>query len=276
MSLSCTRPLAAAVLLTVLVTGCGADNPAADAAAGSPSAGKAAGSGPTTATAPSTAPSTTPSSAASPSPATSPAGIERLPARTILARARAAAKAAPSVRLQGSFTENGERLGLDIDSAGNGMSGTFTTPVGKIELIGIGRTVYMKPSEQFFRSQARSKAEGDAMVTMLGGRWIMTTRPDADTRELLELADPAKVFQDLLQPEGKLRKVGPRTVGGVKCVGLSDGAGVLWVDAVSARPVRMESTGKKPDVLTFSRYGQVRAPKAPPKSKTIDEKVFDS
>ncbi|NIK58657.1 hypothetical protein [Kribbella shirazensis] len=66
------------------------------------------------------------------------------------------------------------------------------------------------------------------------------------------------------------------TVDGVPCVGLEGSDGTLWVDAATARPVRLEIPDKSSpkDALTFTEYGEIAAPKAPPAAQVIDGKAL--
>lgn len=267
MSLSPTRPLCVAVLVAVLVTGCGDDNPSRSE--------QPASAGQTRTSPPATSP---PSVGGTPSsrPATpSPEGIERLPAKTILARAIAAATAAPSRRMQGTLTDGGDRMTIDLSSSGNAASVSVSSPsAGRVDIIVVGKAAYMRMSDKFLRSEARSKKEADAVITLLNGRWLSTSAKDPAVREMLEVGNPKMLFADMLRSQGRLRKRGPQLIDGVRSVGLSNGADVLWVDTITARPVRLQGAGKGTDFLAFSRYGQVPVIKAPPKSQTIDQKAL--
>ncbi|MET9271857.1 hypothetical protein [Kribbella sp. NPDC003557] len=260
-----TRRTAAGAMvgvLVVLVAGCRGSDPAA---------GDALGTTPTpTRTTSAVAPSSAP-------PATTPAAtptsdIAGLPASKILEKAQAAAKAAGSVRMKGSLSDDGDRIVLDIRLAKTGGQGTMSLNGDAFSLIVLGKTAYLKISDKFWRAQITPKADADAVIALVGGRWIKTPLTDKDLGELAAFASKPKFFDTLFEPTGTLRKTAPRTVDGVTAIGLRDTDGTLWVDTATGRPVRLESSSK--DALTFSEYDQVSTPKAPPAAQVIDGKAL--
>jgi hypothetical protein len=260
-----TRRTAAGAMvgvLVVLLAGCRGSDPAA---------GDALGTTPTpTPTATSVAPS---SSVAPTTPASTPTSeIAGLPASKILAKAQAAAKAATSVRMKGSMSDEGDRIVLDIQLGKTGGQGTMSIDGAAFSLIVIDRTAYLKISDKFWRAQIKSKADADAVIAVVGGRWIKTSLTDKDLGELAAFASKPKFFDTLFEPTGTLKKTAPRTVDGVAAIGLRDTDGTLWVDTATGRPIRLESSTK--DALTFTEYNQAATPKAPPAAQVIDGKAL--
>jgi hypothetical protein len=249
-----------AVLIAVLAAGCGGSDPAADDAI-------------VTATTPT--PTATPTPAPSSVPSTpKPSSITGLTAAQILAKAQTAAKAATSVHVKGTVTDGDERLRVDTRLTAAAGSGSITMEGDVISVIVIGRTAYLRMSDRFWRKQA-SKAEADAILALIGGRWIKTALTSKDLGDLAVLASKPGFFDGLFEESGAVRKTAPRTVDGVPCIGLRDGEGTLWVDASTARPVRLEMPGKAgTDALSFTEYNQIAAPKAPPAAKVIDGKAL--
>ncbi|TDW84108.1 hypothetical protein EV137_6912 [Kribbella pratensis] len=250
-------------VLVVLVAGCQGSDPATSDNLG------------TTPTPTPTATSVTPSPVVTPStpPASTPAStIAGLSSAKILAKTQAAAKAATSVRMKGSMTDDGDRIVLDIRLAKAGGQGTMSINGAAFSLIVLDKTAYLKISDKFWRAQIKKKADADAVIGLVGGRWIKTSLTDQDLGELAAFASKPKFFDTLFEPTGTLRKTAPRTVDGVTAIGLRDTDGTLWVDTVTARPVRLESSGT--DALTFSEYNQVATPKAPPAAQVIDGKAL--
>jgi hypothetical protein len=249
-------------VLVVLVAGCQGSDPATSDNLG------------TTPTPTPTATSVTPSPVVTPSPppASTPAStIAGLSSAKILAKTQAAAKAATSVRMKGSMSDDGDKIVLDIRLAKAGGQGTMSINGAAFSLIVLDKTAYLKISDKFWRAQIKDKADADAVIGLVAGRWIKTSLTDKDLGELAAFASKPKFFDTLFEPTGTLRKTAPRTVDGVNAIGLRDTDGTLWVDTVTARPVRLESGT---DTLTFTEYNQVTPPKAPPAAQVIDGKAL--
>jgi hypothetical protein len=253
MSLTRTGSIATAVLMTIVVAGCGGSEPAA-----------APGTTPTAAP---TTPTLTPTVPAAES-------ITALSADSLVKKTKAAAKAAASVRVRGTIADDeGKPMKLDLSLATKGGSGTITTGGASIKVLVVGKTAYMQLSDAFWRQQSKSKQEADLIIGVVGGKWIKLALTNKDFGEMAAFASKPTFFDGLFDETGSVRKSGTKTIEGVPCIGLSDDEGTLWVDAASARPIRLEVPGKTTtESLTFSQYNQIKEPKAPPSSKVIDGK----
>jgi hypothetical protein len=250
-----TTSIATAVVVIVLAAGCG---------------GPDSGSRGTTVTA---STPTLPSATPTPPPAESVAG---LPAAQIAEEARAAARAPNSVRVKGTMTDGGEQLLLDLRLTRAGGHGSVSVDGAAIAIIVIGRTAYLRMSDAFWRKQSGSKAETEALIQLIGGRWIKTALTSKDLGGTAAFASKTRFFDELFNEPGALRKTAPRTVDGIACIGVRSSDGTLWVDASTARPVRLEAptksgTGK---AITFTEYDKVEPPKAPPAAQIIDGKAL--
>ncbi|MER7250695.1 hypothetical protein [Kribbella sp. NPDC000426] len=260
------RSAVGAIALMAFVAGCGGPKAANDDALESTPT-------PTPAATPtSTAPTTPTAVLEKPSiPVPTEQSIAGLSAAKILTKTQAAAKAATSVRMKGAVSDGKERMVLDVRVTKTGGQGSITTSDGGMSVMVIGKTAYLKMSNKFWQSQTKSKAEADAIVGLIAGRWIRTTMSDKDLGNFALFASKAEFFDTLFEPSGTLKKTAPKTVDGVPSIGLGDGDGTLWVDTATARPVRLESGT---DALSFSEYNQVTTPKAPPATQVIDGKAL--
>ncbi|TCC28447.1 hypothetical protein [Kribbella sindirgiensis] len=247
-------------VLAGLVAGCQGSDPATSDSLG------------TTPTPTPTVTSVTPSPVVTPSPSTPASTIAGLSAAKILSKAQAAAKAATSVRMKGAMSDGGDRIVLDIRLGQAGGQGTMSINGAAFSLIVLDKTAYLKLSDKFWRAQIKDKADADAVIGLVAGRWIKTSLTDKDLGELAAFASKPKFFDTLFEPTGTLRKTATRTVDGVTAIGLRDTDGTLWVDTVTARPVRLESSGA--DAVTFTEYNQATTPKAPPAAQVIDGKAL--
>ena len=167
-------------------------------------------------------------------------------------------------------------MGLNVRLTKTGGGGSITMNGDTVSLIVIGRTAYLRMSDGFWRKQSKSKAEANAVIQLIGGRWIKTALTSKDLGDLALFASKTGFFDGLFEEAGALKKTAPRTVDGIKCVGLRGTDGTLWVDASTARPVRLEIPSKSSpkDALTFTEYNRIAVPKAPPAAQVIDGKAL--
>ncbi|MFG1819957.1 hypothetical protein ACGFIF_39800 [Kribbella sp. NPDC049174] len=247
-----TRLITMAALGTVLITGCGSSEP--DGSAGA-------------------APSTTRQSAAPPS--TPAASIADLTAQQILKKAGAAVRAAVSVRVRGPLAvEDGPPMAIDVGMTNAGSSGTITMDGAALEVLVIGQTAYVQPSDAYWRQTVKPKSAADKLIKQTRGRWIKAKLTDEGFGQTASFASKATFFDSTFDGDHAVRKVGPRTIGGILCVGLGkDGEGIAWLDAGTARLIQLDQPAPTASI-TFTEYDQVKAPKAPPKAQVIDGKTL--
>ncbi len=263
MSHTRTRSISTAALMTVLIAGCGGSEPTA-------------GPGPTVAP-PITARPATPSSSATVSkPAASIAG---LPAQQIVKKARAAAKAAVSVRVRGAITmDDGKRLKLDVRVARNAGSGTISFDGTEMKVIVVGRTAYVQGGDAFWRQQSKAK-DAELLVQLLRGKWVKVPLNTKAFGETAGFASKAVFFDAMVDTvvvdPGRVGKTAVETIDGIPCVGLRGTDGTFWVNAGNARPVRLELTGSRgTGSISFSEYNQIKEPTAPPAAQVVDGKAL--
>jgi len=255
MSFPWIRTAAATLLVTVAAAGCGTD---ADSAIESPP--------------------TTTKATATPSATPVPAGVAGLDAKAIFAKTKAAAFAADSVRLRGSFVDSGATTLVDIQLTKTGGQGTFTVAGKPISITVIGKVVYLQLSEKYIRAEGKaskdSAADINAAVRVLKGKWIKLSKPskpDDDFDALITMTNRDKFFGEVFDDHGRLKKTQQTTVDGVPAIGLTDGESTLWVSTRTALPVRLETGSDESDLtLRFSDYNQLKAPKVPPASQVLD------
>lgn len=252
---------AGTTLLAAALVGCGPTNEA--------------GTTPATTTPAATTSSNTPASPPATRTPPTPPDLSTLPAETLLARTKAAASAAPGVRIKGLLVYGTDDLRLDLHLSKGGGQGDFISAGLPITYRVVGKDVYMLMSEAMIRDAAKadksSKAETRALISLLKGKWIKPSKIDAEGRDLLELTNQITFFKGFFTEIGHPTKTGKKVVDGVLSVGLVAGGGTLWVDTRTARPVRFQN-GAGRDFLTFTDYGRVPAPKAPPAGLIVDGK----
>jgi hypothetical protein len=188
----------------------------------------------------------------------------------ILEKASAAAKSAKSVHMKGKITEDGESFTIDMTiSDAQGADGNIALGDEKIELKQVGKTMYIKGGPIA------------ALSPKLADKWIKTSATSSDASQFANLTSMNKVFEEMLDPGGKVTRVDGKDVDGVQTVGLKDNAksdgktdeqGILYIAAEGEPyPLLVESTAGAGG-LQFLDWNEPVKVTAPPKSQVVDQK----
>lgn len=196
-------------------------------------------------------------------------------------RATKATTGASSLRMKGDIPddESGATISLDValnkkgECAGTiGMGGK-----GKAELIKTGDIVYMKFDEALLREQSEgeSKADTDAAVDMLAGKWTKTKATGADAKEFEDFCDLTAVLAGAEDTDSDASRGRTTTVDGAPAITLHEKDGkeryTLYV-ATEGKPylLRIDSTaGADQGSVTFSDF-DVPVPTQKPAGEILD------
>jgi hypothetical protein len=204
-------------------------------------------------------------------------GVAALPAKAVAEKAEAVLRAAKSVRLRGTMTADGDSTSFDLAYASGGTTGSVTVGGAPVRLLMVGTTIYVQPSAQFWKRQAGARAA--KIIKLTRGKWIETSAQDQRFAKFASLGKRNEFVDQLFADlPANLRKVSTRKIDGIGCVGLAQSDGIMWVDAATARPVRIEPIGsaEKAGRIQFSEYDAVRQPLRPPASAVIDARTLES
>ncbi len=179
-----------------------------------------------------------------------PNGIEKLGAATILKRAKAALRAAPSFRFtsEGFSEEGGLRLPrtTDLRVSGEDVHGTVTHGSHRMEWLFVDGTRYARADAAFWTATFGER-EGKIGRELVGDRWMLVP-PSLDGRVITADFGIGGLLDDAFDPAGDLG-TGPRTrAGGVPVITLTDSR-----DPASA--VHVATTGK-PYPIAWSGTGE--------------------
>lgn len=220
--------------------------------------GEGTGSGKGTGTGTKAAAPATPSAASN--------GVEKLGAAQILARARKATAAAPSVRLKGTFKEGGDDVALDFRFAGRKRAGgTLGMGNQHLELTRIGSTVYFKGNDKFLRSIG-----GKDAVTLMSGKYVKTTTKAEGFAEIAVLTDIHGLLAGMLRAGRGWDKGRTGTVAGRPAVTLTGPDGEQIHVATQGQPYLLQLDGGPTNRLEFLSYGE-RVDLKPPPAGTVIE-----
>jgi hypothetical protein len=196
-------------------------------------------------------------------------------------RAMQATTHASSLRVKGDIPddESGGTIGLDVlvnkkgECAGTiGMGGK-----GKADLIKTGDVVYMKFDETLLREQGEgeSKADTDAAVDMLAGKWTKSKTTGADAKEFEGFCDLGAVLDGAEDGNSDASRGKTATVDGAPAITLHEKDGkeryTLYV-ATEGKPylLRIDSTaGADQGSVTFSDFDEP-VPAQKPAGKILD------
>lgn len=181
-------------------------------------------------------------------------------------RATKATTGASSLRMKGDIPddESGGTISLDValnkkgECAGTiGMGGK-----GRAELIKTGDLVYMKFDEALLREQSKgeAKADTDAAVAMLAGKWTKTKATGSDAKEFGDFCNLSTVLDGAEDTDSDAGRGKTTTVDGTPAITLHEKDGkdryTLYV-ATEGKPylLRVDSTtGADRGSVTFSDF----------------------
>ncbi|WP_077798489.1 hypothetical protein [Streptomyces sp. JHA26] len=216
------------------------------------------------------------SASVSATPSASAEPFAGLTGNEISDRAVAATTGARSLRLKGDVPDDESggtiRIDMALDRQGR-CAGTMSLDgQGEAELIKAGDTLYMKYDEPFLRAQSEGepKADTDAAVALLAGRWTKMSATGQDAEDLTAFCDLDTLLADAEDSRSTdVTRGKTTTVDGKPAIVLheKDGAdrNTLYV-ATEGKPylLRFDSASEKdPGTMTFSAYDEPVAAKAP-------------
>lgn len=215
--------------------------------------------------------SSTSSLAAAPSASSTVDPLAGLSASKVIGKATADAAAAPSVRLTGTMTQQGQHMTMDVGiKRGQGCAGSFGLGnKGTLKLIMIGKTIYMNPDKQFWTANAG--AGGSAMVSLVNGRYLKVPTSDTNMAGMADLCDVTKLIEtgDHTYTKGAVTTLDGRRVLAIK---VSDGSTDYVTD--TSKPQYVEAFAPKGTKdgsgKTTISVGAPVTLTAPPASQVID------
>ena len=183
-------------------------------------------------------------------------------------RAVKATTGASSLRMKGDVPddEDGGTIHIDmaLDRKGDCAGTLGIGDQGKADLIKTGDTVYMKYDEAFLRAQGKgdSKADTDAVVNMLAGKWTKMAASGSDAKDIAGFCDLDSVLADATEVNSDATRGRTTTIDGTEAIVLHEKEGkdryTLYV-ATKGKPylLRVDShSAKDPGTITFGDYGK--------------------
>ncbi|MER7926285.1 hypothetical protein ABTY96_24590 [Streptomyces sp. NPDC096057] len=202
-------------------------------------------------------------------------------------RSITATSAASSLRMKGDVPDDESGGTIVIDMALNKKgecAGTMSMGgKGKADLIKTGETIYMKYDEAFLRAQSdgESKADTDAVVEMMAGKWTKMSAKGKDAKDIASFCDLNSILGGAKDGNSDATRGKTTTVDGTPAIILHEKDGkdsyTLYV-ATEGKPyvLRIDShSAKDPATLTFGEY-EKPVPAKKPAGKILDLDALNS
>ncbi len=189
--------------------------------------------------------------------ATQSSALASKPASAVVAEAVKAAEAASWVHVSGQIHSSGKQVGVDLSIAkGKGGVGTVTLDGAKVDLVLIGKNVYLRASSAFWKQYA---GNAGAFAQLFADKWLKVPANNAQLGSLTGSANAKQLFKSLTTNPGTLENQGETTYKGQSVVAIHDATknGTLYVSATGTPyPVAFVKTGPSAGALTFDSWNQ--------------------
>ena len=199
------------------------------------------------------------SSSASAAPASN--GVEKLDGAAILARARKATASARALRVRGTSEEDGEKYAFDFRYAGKTKaSGWFRNGAQRVEIIRVGKDVYLKGNKAFLKTVGGKRA-----VQLLAGKQMKTTVKSAGFKELSFFTDSTAIFDEAVKAGKPWKKGKAGMVGGTPTISLVAATGDEMQVATRGAPYVLTvdgGPGNRIEYLPSESPADIRRPPA--------------
>ncbi|MGQ4415155.1 hypothetical protein ACN6LA_006606 [Streptomyces sp. SAS_269] len=194
-------------------------------------------------------------------------GVGKLPAGRIQAKTRAAADAAPTVRLAGTVVTSGRTYRLDMRLKDDGGTGSVTSQGATFGLLRVGAQLYLKADAEFWNGGDKSAAG------KLDGKYVKVPQGDPAYKKFSGFTDKDLLLDGLLTLHGSLATDGHHEAAGTRTIRITGDGGDGGTLEVSLEgrpyPLRLERAGSA-GTLTFSDWGKDFTVTRPAKGETVD------
>jgi hypothetical protein len=197
-------------------------------------------------------------------------GVGKLPATTIEQQAKAAADAAPTVRLSGTVVSNGQTYRLDMRLRTNGGIGEVTTKGDTFQLLRVDDALYLKANADFY-GDGGSDANSKAAAAKLNGKYVKVPTGDPAYKQFSGFTDKKVLLAGLFVLDGPPEVGDHRTVDDTRTIAVNgSNGGSLDVSLKGTPyPLRYQRAGNT-GTLTLSDWSQDFTLTAPSKDAVVD------
>lgn len=199
-------------------------------------------------------------------------GVGKLPADQIQTKSRAAADAAPAVRLAGTVVTSGRTYQLDMRLKTDGGTGSVTSQGATFQLLRVGQQLYLKADSGFWNNAGGAGA-GDGTAGKLNGKYVKVPQQDPAYKKFSGFTDKSVLLDGLLTLHGSLATDGHHDQSGaptIRITGDKGAGGTLDVSLQGAPyPLSLMRAGDA-GTLRFSDWGKDFTLTEPAEGETVD------
>ncbi|WP_405587165.1 hypothetical protein [Streptomyces sp. NBC_01190] len=197
-------------------------------------------------------------------------GVAKLPPATIEQQARAAAAAAPTVRLAGTVVSNGQTYRLDMRLRADGGVGEVTTKAGTFQLLRVGKDLYLKAGADFYGAGG-DDPNSRAAAAKLNGKYVKVPGADPAYQQFSGFTDKKILLDGLFVLDGTLQVGDHGRVDTTKTIALNGSKGGSLDVSLQGRPYPLRyQRAAAAGTLTLSDWGQDFTLTAPGKDAVVD------
>jgi hypothetical protein len=196
-------------------------------------------------------------------------GVGKLPAAGIEQKAKAAAAAAPTVRLAGTVVSGGQTYRLDMRLSSAGGVGEVSTKGSTFQLLRVGGDLYLKAGADFYGSGDDKNSQ--AAAAKLSGKYVKVPPGDPSYQQFSGFTDKKVLLADLFVLDGSVQTGDHRKVGDTRTIALDGSQGGSLDVSLKGQPypLRYQRAGGA-GTLTLSDWGERFSLVAPAKSQVVD------
>ncbi|MEU6677523.1 hypothetical protein [Streptomyces sp. NPDC046925] len=205
-------------------------------------------------------------------------GMGKLSAAKIQSKTRAAADAAPAVRLSGTLVSKGHTYKLDMRLKEEGGTGSVTSKGETFQLLRVGKHLFLKADSAFWTHEEAKGGEkpgqaDDQAAAKLDGKYVKVPEEDAAYRQLSGFTDKDSLLEGMLALHGKLATGDRGTIDGNPSIEINgdEGAGGTLNVSLEGKPypLRLKRAGDA-GTLRLSDWGRDFTLSEPDKDEMVD------
>lgn len=187
----------------------------------------------------------------------------------IVNAADATLKTVPSLRLQGTMTDSGQQMKMDLTIVrGVGCTGTVGEgSQGTIAMVVLGKTVWLKMDATFLKSMGSSAA-----TKPLSGKYVKTKTGGSSLSSVAGFCSLDSFAKSVQKETDTYTKGGLSTVNGAQVIALTDTSDKSVLSVTTAKPhevVRATGTATQPGLMNMDYSASVKI-NPPPAAEVVD------
>jgi hypothetical protein len=192
-------------------------------------------------------------------------------ANAIVTKALANTEAASSVHMAGGIANAGKPITFGLTLVrGQGCEGTLSTSkTATFQLVYLGQSIWLKPSDAFYTSQGINKAT----LSLLSGKYIKVKSTDPKMGDFAKVCTLSGLLSNFGPQSGKTYAATPATFGGQPAIKITrhGETGYAYVsDTASPLLLQVAKPGASGGSIQFTNYNAPVTITAPPAAQTID------